>query len=64
MSQERRRLLRLISSVKARAAFYKQAFFKYESYQVECFLKQSICIDKFPFENNFKRTKLLFRNLG
>jgi len=40
------------------------AFFKYKSYQIECFLKQSICIDKFPFENNFKRTKILFSNSG
>jgi len=37
-------------------------FFKYNSYQIECFLKHSICIDKFPFENNFKRTKILFSN--
>jgi len=39
MSQVRRRLLGLISSVKARAALYKQAFFKYKSHQIECFLK-------------------------
>jgi len=62
MSQVRRRLLGLISSIKAGAALYKQAFFKYTSYQIECFLKQSICIDKFPFENHFRRTKLLFSN--
>ena len=62
MSQVRRRLLGLISSVKARGALYKQACFKYNSYQIECFSKQSICIDKFPFENNFKRTKILFSN--
>jgi len=63
MRQVRRRLLGLISSVKARAALYKQAFFKYNSYQIECFSKQSIGIDKFPFENNFKRTKILFSNV-
>ena len=62
MSQVRRRLLELISSVKARAALNKQAFLKYNSYQIECFLNQSICIYKFPFENNFKPTKLLFSN--
>jgi len=60
MSQVRIRLLGLVSSVKVRAALYKQAFFKYNLYQIECFLKQSICIDKFPLENNFKRTKILF----
>jgi len=62
MGQVRRRLLGFISSVKARAALYKQTFFKCNSYQIECFLKQSICIDKFPCENNFKRTKILFSN--
>jgi len=62
MSQVRRRLLGLISFAKARAALYKQAFFKYNSYQIECFLKQSICMDKFLFENNIKRTKILFSN--
>jgi len=34
MSQVRRRLLGLISSVKARAGLYKQAYFKYNSYQI------------------------------
>jgi len=62
MSQVRRPLLGLISSIKAQAVLYKQAFFKYNSYQIECFLKQSICIGKLPFENNFKRTKILFSN--
>jgi len=37
MSQVRRRLFGLISSVKARADLYKQAFFKYNSYHIECF---------------------------
>ena len=64
MSQVRRRLLGLIASVKAQAALYKHAFLKNNSYQIECFLKQSIGLDKFPFENNLKRTKILFSNSG
>jgi len=62
MSQVRRRLLGLISFVKARVARYKQALFKFNSYQIECFLKQSIWLDKYPFENNFNRKKILFSN--
>jgi len=39
MSQVRRRLLGLISSVEAPGALYKQAFFICTSYLIECFWK-------------------------